>query len=306
MQWVETTAKTVDEAVELALDQLGVARDDAEIDVVDEPKTGLFGRVRGEARVRVRVRPVTPRAKEERRDRKPRAEKAAGGAPVKAADEKTDKSDNGDKADAGRKPRTPRGTKAVAAAGTPRDGSARDSSARDSSRGESSDSPRPRRSTPSIVHTEVPADVAEIGSDFLVGLVDAFGLEAKVSTGVVGDGLIEFRLEGADLGVLIGPKGQTLLAVQDLLRSIVHYGVDRDTGRIVLDVSGYRERRRKALEEFTNKVAAEVLATGEIRSLEPMTPADRKVVHDTVNDIAGIRSESEGEEPQRRVVLLPA
>lgn len=70
MEWVETTAKTVEEAKNLALDQLGVAEDDAEIVVLDEPRAGLFGRVRGEARVRARVRPTTPRPKLDRRDRK--------------------------------------------------------------------------------------------------------------------------------------------------------------------------------------------------------------------------------------------
>ena len=70
MEWVETTGKTVDEAISLALDQLGVSRDEAELEVLDEPKSGLFGRVRGEARVRARVQPTKPRAKEEVRDRK--------------------------------------------------------------------------------------------------------------------------------------------------------------------------------------------------------------------------------------------
>ncbi len=288
MQWVETTGKTIDEAVELALDQLGVARDDAEVDVLEEPKTGLFGRVRSEARVRARVKPVSPRAKEERRERKPKSAAVKSSEPraeVKPRSE-TKPLDGGR---ASKATRAPRGAKAAAASGST----------------EPFASERPKRSTPSVVHTSVPEDLDEIGTKFLTGLVEAFGLDATISTGVVGDGLIEFRVNGNDLGVLLGPKGQTLLAIQDLLRSIIHYGVDRDTGRIVLDVAGYRERRRSALEQFTLKVAAEVVATGESRSLEPMTPADRKVVHDTANDLDGVKSTSEGEEPYRRVVLLP-
>ena len=82
MEWVETTGSTLEEAKEAALDQLGVAEDDAEFEIVDEPKAGLFGRTRGEARVRARVRPATPRGKTERRPRKAAAEKAAPAAQV--------------------------------------------------------------------------------------------------------------------------------------------------------------------------------------------------------------------------------
>ena len=77
MEWVETTGSTLEEAKEAALDQLGVAEDDAEFEIVDEPKAGLFGRTRGEARVRARVRPATPRGKTERRPRKQAAEKTS-------------------------------------------------------------------------------------------------------------------------------------------------------------------------------------------------------------------------------------
>src|SRR5215213_10235426 len=76
MEWVETTARSVEEAKEQALDQLGVAEDEAEFEVLDEPRAGLFGRVRGEARVRARVRPTQPRAKAERRDRRRRPDSA--------------------------------------------------------------------------------------------------------------------------------------------------------------------------------------------------------------------------------------
>jgi spoIIIJ-associated protein len=290
MQWVETTGKTVDEAVDLALDQLGVARDDAEIDVLEEPKTGLFGRVRAEARIRARVRPVKPRAKEERRDRKPKGAK-------EATAPKADTAISASAVTTTEKAKPRRSTSKAAAAVVA------EIAAEAPKR--TGNGPT-KRSTPSVVHTEVPKDVEEIGVDFLEGLIDAFGLDATITTGIVGDGLVEFRLNGSDLGVLIGPKAQTLLAIQDLLRSVIHYGIDRDGGRIVLDIAGYRERRRAALEAFTRQVADEVLATGEVRSLEPMSPADRKVVHDTVNDLKGIRSESEGEEPNRKVVLLPA
>jgi spoIIIJ-associated protein len=76
--------------------------------------------------------------------------------------------------------------------------------------------------------------------------------------------------------------------------------------RVVVDINGYRKRRQDALARFAQQVAAEVLATNKKRALEPMPPADRKVVHDAVNNVAGVTTISEGEEPNRRVVLVPA
>jgi len=152
----------------------------------------------------------------------------------------------------------------------------------------------------------VDAEVETSGRRFLEGLLEAFGLEATIECVTVAEDTVEFRVLGADLGVLIGPKAATLLAVQDLLRTFIHYESDVSAGRVMLDVAGYREKRRAALQAFTEKVAADVLATGERRALEPMSAADRKVVHDAANEIAGISTISEGEEPNRRVILLPA
>jgi spoIIIJ-associated protein len=104
---------------------------------------------------------------------------------------------------------------------------------------------------------------------------------------------------------LIGPKAQTLQAAQELLRTYVHYETQSSSGRILLDVGGYRAKRKTALITFTQNVASEVLASGERRALEAMSAPDRKVIHDCVQDIAGVVSSSEGEEPNRYVVLFP-
>lgn len=278
MEWVETTGKSVDEAVERALDQLGVDRNDAEIEVLDEAKSGLFGRVRSDARVRVRVAPTKPRAKEERK-RTTRTPKSAAEASV-AAD-------------------APSPTAAPAASAASPAPRARRASA-GSAAGASVDSKDPG---PGDSAAPNPDAIAE---RFLMGLLAAFGLQGTFERHDVVDGLVEYRIVGTDLGVLIGPKAQTLTAIQELLRTVVHYESDGRAGRILLDVAGYRQKRRAALDEFTRKVAADVVSSNERRALEPMTPADRKVVHDAVNDIDGVRSLSEGEEPNRRVVLLPA
>jgi spoIIIJ-associated protein len=149
-----------------------------------------------------------------------------------------------------------------------------------------------------------PETVAPLAAAFLSGLAQAFGLEATTVTEIDGDEL-EVRLEGADLGLMIGPRGQTLLAIQDLARTVSQRGIP-DHGRLRIDVGGYRERRREALARFTAEVARQVLEGGSPRMLEPMAAADRKVVHDTASTISGVQTRSEGEEPNRRVVILPA
>lgn len=148
---------------------------------------------------------------------------------------------------------------------------------------------------------------AEVVGSFLTGLADAFGVPGTaVQTERVEEDTIEVRLDGGDLGLLIGPKGQTLQTVQELARTVVQRrGGGTHEGRIRIDVAGYRQRRREALARFTEQVAEAVLATGTQKALEPMNAADRKVVHDTANGIDGVRTVSQGEEPRRRVVLLP-
>ena len=147
---------------------------------------------------------------------------------------------------------------------------------------------------------------AEMVEEFLTGLLDAFGYDATVSSTTIDEETIEVAAEGTDLGLLVGPKGNTLQAIHDLSRTVVQRRASGNhEGRVRLDVAGYREKRRTALEGFTRKVADQVLETGQAQVLEPMSSADRKVVHDTANTIEGVRTTSEGDEPRRRVVLLP-
>jgi spoIIIJ-associated protein len=153
---------------------------------------------------------------------------------------------------------------------------------------------------------DVPMDrQAEVAQEFLAGLVERFGAQATVEVRPVDEETVELAIVGDDLGLLIGPKGQTLSAVQELARTVVQRRTGGRNGRLLVDVGGYRQARRAALEKFTVQVADEVKSSGRPRSLEPMSPADRKVVHDTVNDIEGVATTSEGEEPRRRVVILP-
>ncbi len=154
---------------------------------------------------------------------------------------------------------------------------------------------------------EVPLEEqAEVGQAFLDGLLREFGLTgASVELQDLDEETVQLTVNGSDLGLLIGPKGTTLNALQDVTRTVVHRKTGGRNGRLLVDVAGYRRKRQLALERFVKDVAAEVKETGSPTALEPMGPADRKVVHDTVNEIDGVSTRSDGEEPNRRVVIQP-
>ena len=280
MEWVETTGRTVEEALEVALDQLGVDADDAEYEVLEEPRLGLFGRLRTEARLRVRVRPTKPRPKEERRGRTRKATAKAAAAPA---------GPNGGTADDDDEATTP------AAHTTPKIAA---TNGADAGEGD-----RPMSDTTDMSLREQ----GEAAARFLEGFLERFGATAaRVSIHELEAETVEVRVEGDDLGLLIGPKGAALQALQELTRAAVQRQAAGRTGRLLVDVSGYRERRRVALERFAHKVADDVRNSGTRIVLEPMNPADRKVIHDTINEIDGVSTSSEGEEPRRRVVISPA
>ena len=143
----------------------------------------------------------------------------------------------------------------------------------------------------------------DIAADYVEGLLDIADLDGDIDMDVEGDRAI-VSVVGATLDELVGDDGAVLEALQELTRLAVH----RQTGsraRLMLDIGGYRARRRSELADYGRSVAEEVARTGEPKTLAAMSPFERKVVHDAVA-AAGQRSESEGEEPNRRVVVHPA
>jgi spoIIIJ-associated protein len=146
----------------------------------------------------------------------------------------------------------------------------------------------------------------EIGRAFLVGLLAEYGLEATVESRLLDEDTVEIAANGEDLGTLVGPRGSTLAALQDITRAVVQRQCPSRTDRILVDVAGYRERRSAALKRFSVQIAEEVLASGQEKALEPMSPADRKAVHDAINELAGVETRSEGEDPNRHIVIAPA
>jgi spoIIIJ-associated protein len=143
----------------------------------------------------------------------------------------------------------------------------------------------------------------EVAADYIEGLLDIADLDGDIDMDVEGDRAV-VSVVGATLDELVGDDGEVLEALQELTRLAVH----RKTGtraRLMLDVGGFRARRRTELAELGRSVAAEVSRTGEPKKLRAMSPFERKIIHDAVA-LAGLRSESEGEEPNRRVVVFPA
>jgi spoIIIJ-associated protein len=295
MEWVETTAKTVEAAKEAALDRLGIAADEAEFEVLDEPRPGLFGRTRGEGRVRARIMPAQVRPKQERR-RRGTKDKAKG------------------KSGADRAPQSD----APAKEQTTVDSAAATDGPTDSGNGGREQQPKRRNDRPSNKSQEKtmsnderepspvsPQEVGDAAVVFMDGLVGAFGAEGASELEVEGTEL-DVRVGGDSLGLLVGPGGRTLNAIQDLARVSAQRRLGDHETRLRIDVAGYRARRSEALQRFAGDVAASVRESGEPRALEPMTSADRKVIHDALNEEDGVASRSEGDDPNRRIVVVPA
>jgi spoIIIJ-associated protein len=330
VEWVVTSARTIEEATEMALDQLGVDEQDAEIEVVQDAQKGLFGRLRAEAQVRARVRPTAPRPKVDRRDRRRgerrgrdsdrgRARKPSGGRErVPAGSGASGGSGgrgDGDRSGGG----SANGGDAPTGSGAARRSSTGAGSAGGGNR-------RRRRNRPSSsaegaavsenTQTSGDSGTGEMDLDaqraavetFLTDMMNAFGRsDATVTVTVAEDEALEAAVEGSELGLLVGQKGVTLQAVQELVRSMVQRQfVGQAHARVRVDVAGYRARRKEALARFATGIAESVKESGVAKALDPMGSADRKVVHDTVNEIDGVVTVSEGEDAARRVVIRPA
>jgi spoIIIJ-associated protein len=143
----------------------------------------------------------------------------------------------------------------------------------------------------------------DIAADYLERLLDIVDFDGDIDLDVENDRAV-VAIVGGDLQSLVGPRGETLDALQELTR----LAVQQQTGmrsRLMLDVSGHRQARRAELRQLAADTAARVVDSGEPVRLAPMNPFERKVVHDAIAAIAGVRSESEGEEPHRRVVVQP-
>lgn len=143
----------------------------------------------------------------------------------------------------------------------------------------------------------------EIAGDYLEELLDLLDFDGDIDLDVEGDRAIVSIDGGSDLSKLVGRKGEVLDALQELTRLAVQQK-SGERSRLMLDIANWRGRRRDELAALGTKIAKQVLESGEREELAPMTPFERKIVHDAVAAVDGVHSESEGVEPSRRVVVL--
>lgn len=319
MEWVETTGRTLAEAVDAALDELGVHEDEAEIEVVAEGKAGILGRFGAkDARVRARVKPVS-REKRPRRggSRDGGGRKGAGGRSGRTSGSKPARGGaRGEKAAAtptpvtgGERPQGPAGDKPATT------GRSRRRRSRRGSGHSAGGSPSPDHAAKvgtgddsergaGMTEEMSVGEQAEVATEFVRDLVEAFGSTAEVKTSI-DDDVVSIEVGGDDLGLLVGPGGNTLRAIEELTRTVVARRAGRGA-RIRVDIGGYQAKRREALAEFTQKLARRVVETGKSQALEPMPAPDRKVVHDAAAEIDGVETVSDGEDPRRRVIIRKA
>jgi spoIIIJ-associated protein len=290
MEWVETTGRTIDEALDAALDELGVDEQDVEYEVLARPRGGILGRFGGEARIRARVKPISREKPGEgrRRTRRERPGDRRG----------RERGENGDRDEA----RAPAGGGSGAGAGSrPR----RRSRGRRGRGGSSGQRSKEQGDTVDEQPDMAVEDQVDLAVDFTRGLVEAFGAKADVASRFEDEDTVLVDVTGDNLGLLVGPRGVTLAAIEELVRTVVQ----RQTGghgiRVHVDVAGYRAKRREALSDFARQLADRVRDEGSEQVLEPMGAPDRKVVHDVVAEMDGVTTISEGEEPRRRVVIRP-
>ena len=359
MEWIEIRAKSVADAVERALDTLGVHESELEYTVVQEAKSSMLGLRRVEAHIRARVRPVSREKPNDRRRRgrdgaaKPGRKSSSDGRKAQADGATTEVRDGasatgsrgshkrgpdrgsatqpGDPQRPATKSRDENGSQRPRTAGLPAGlaptGSS-DATGDTDDDGTASTAPRRRRSRGGrgrgtgqsndgiakndesnsqeadvVGETLTVEELATASHDYVVGLIDAFDIEATVDVETTEES-VDVLVTGPSLGLLVGPKGATLAAIEELMRDSVGHRASRV--RLHLDVAGYRAQRREALAGFARKVAAQVASTGSATALEPMSASDRKIVHDTVAEIDGVATISDGEDPRRRVVIKPA
>lgn len=271
---IEVKAKSVDLAVEAAMQELGVRdRGEVAVQVVTEPVKGFLGMGGQDAVVRVKRQP---------------AKKKRNRARNKSSRDTQKKTRNGQDR------QHDRGKQAK-------------------NRGQRSDKPPAKRGSSGGKHTRTESkvsddrpnlsldDQAQVAKEFLEGLVAAYGLEGSVSTSIEEDVIIA-DVAGDQTEALVGVRGSVRSAIHELTRTVVQR-YTQDTARIRLDIAGYAERRRKALSIYAEQLIEQLMSEGGEIMLEPMSPADRKVIHDAAGAHDGVTSYSEGEPPRRYVVL---
>ncbi len=306
METRQFSGKTADEATDLALETLGVNREDVEIAIVDPGRSGILGFGGAPALIEVTLIGEAAAAFEARR-RAEEAEEAEERQPDSLTEDRPRPDARGRRRGGRDRRRQPSARERFqpAASSTalkeaPGGGPEDDLQPADLPRPREREQP-PQREQP----TERDVEAEELVTEILDYFLSSMGVVATtyIRDEMV-DGAIAFDIEGEDAGLLIGRRGETLQALQFL----VHMIVNRQLGRkayVVIDVEGYRERRSEMLRTMARRAAGGVVSSGEPASLDPMSPAERRIVHMALADHPQVRTESEGQGASRRVVVFP-
>lgn len=297
-EWVDVRGPSVETAVTAGLEALGLASADAaEVEVLQEPTRGFLGMGGQDAVVRIRRKQESSSG----RSRSRRGSRGSGSS-------STSKHSTRTRTTTANKPAAAQPARGRGGAPANQKQNQKQSTKPAQPKGGATRTEKPSRGGNAVTKRDdddreeiSPEDQAAEINRFLTGLLSAFGLDGEVSTRVE-DEVIYADVTGEQTEALVGPKGSILQSVLELCRTIVQRKT-MSGARIRLDIAGYTERRREALRIYTRRLAEKVLAEGGEAMLEPMNAADRKVVHDTVVEIDGVRSFSEGEEPHRSVVV---
>ncbi len=330
MEWVETTGVTDELAIQEALEALGIEYRDAEVVIVSSAKKGIFGIASKQARVRVRIKPQSlPQKKQykkrnsyaNRDERRPYKNTASqSGNQTLANQQKSANSANNPTGETAKDKSTQfNRQKKYRSNQTNTVESLNNETAKPNKPTTASQTSRPQRyktdakpvvEASNTLQKEVNdmdiEEKAKLATSFLQELLTKFDFDAKVEVSINSPQIL-INIDGPELGILVGPKGSTLDAIQEITRTIIqrNEGIEERT-KLIIDVSRYRQKRANALATFVQKIGQEVIETGVTKKLEPMNSPDRKVVHDTISSIEGLKTRSEGFEPRRRVVVYKA
>ena len=304
MEWIETTGSTVDEAKDRALDRLGIAEDDMQFEVIEEGSNSFFRLKRKEARLRARVKPLNTRPKFDRRPRNKKQGRSAknNNAPEKVKNNKPSTNVKKDNPRENNKKNVNNNKTDKNAANTRKK---RDTDIKSTKKGSSkTDSSARSRGEETVEKNKMNLEEqAEITEDFVSGLLERMDLQARVVSSIE-DNRAVVQAQGLNLGLAIGPRGETVRAITQLAHTMIQRLSDGEAeGKLTVDIGGYRERRRTFLAEFAVNQANEVIEEGNSVALDPMNASDRKVVHDAVSDIEGVTTRSEGSDYDRHVVI---
>ena len=318
MKVYEYSARTIQEAIDHGLEELGVAISDVTVDVLEEGSKGLFG-LFGSRPAKVRItlkeeeasenvarsiladalKPEEPKVPKPRKQEKP------------AAETKEEKNEKAEKVSATpRKPREPKALKEKSDDTKEEAPKAKTEEPKKESKPRAPRAPKTPKTPkePAKQKEIVPAEQADRATaagraqDFLQEVTKLMGVNVSVAVANDEEGNVRVNMEGDTLGILIGRRGETLDALQYLTSLQVNKGRE-DYTRVTLDTEGYRAKREEALVRLANRMANRAQKTGRKVSLEPMNPYERRILHSALQDHPAVTTHSEGEEPNRHVVI---